>query len=96
MNQGYNNPTRLEMEYMTDLMNFCLAKSTAKMFFTESLFMKFKLELQQLSLNLVAKHYNPARITPDFLIASGIIPQDWKLASKLMVAQNKVQFRFKI
>ena len=65
------------------------------MFFTESLFMKSKLELQQLSLNLVAKHYNPARITPDFLIASGIIPQDWELASKPMVAQNKVQFRFK-
>ena len=57
--------------------------------------MKSKLELQQLSLNLVAKHYNPARITPDFLIASGIIPQDWELASKTVIAQNKVQFRFK-
>lgn len=57
--------------------------------------MESKLELQQLSLSLIAKNYNPARITPDFLIASGIITQDWELASKPIIAQNKVQFRFK-
>lgn len=57
--------------------------------------MESKLELQQLSLSLIAKNYNPARITPDFLAASGIIPHDWQLASKPAVAPNAVQLRFK-
>ncbi|MEL6439097.1 MAG: hypothetical protein AAFQ80_07585 [Cyanobacteria bacterium J06621_8] len=57
--------------------------------------MESKLELQQLSLTLIAKNYNPARITPDFLAASGIIPYSWQLASKPSVAPNMVQLKFK-
>ncbi|MBE9168126.1 hypothetical protein IQ238_11565 [Pleurocapsales cyanobacterium LEGE 06147] len=57
--------------------------------------MESKLELQQLSFSLIANNYNPARITPDFLAASGIIPQDWELASKPVVAPNMVQLKFK-
>ncbi|NJL51874.1 MAG: hypothetical protein HC930_05925 [Hydrococcus sp. SU_1_0] len=57
--------------------------------------MESKLELQQLSLSLIAQNYNPAQITPDFLAASGIIPHDWQLASKPVVASNMVQLRFK-
>ena len=57
--------------------------------------MKSHLELQQLSLTLVANNYNPARITPDFLAASGIIPQDWKLANQPIVSPNRVQLKFK-
>lgn len=57
--------------------------------------MESKLELQQLSLSLIAKNYNPARISPDFLAASGIIPHDWQLAAKPVVAPNAVQLRFK-
>lgn len=57
--------------------------------------MEALLELQQLSLSLIAKNYNPARITPDFLAASGIIPHDWQLAAKPVVAPNAVQLRFK-
>ncbi|MEY2833500.1 MAG: hypothetical protein RLZZ574_2759 [Cyanobacteriota bacterium] len=56
--------------------------------------MESKLELQQLSLSLIASNYNPARITPDFLIASGIIPQEWQLASKPVVADQAVQLKF--
>lgn len=57
--------------------------------------MESKLELQQISLSLIAKNYNPARITPDFLAASGIIPHDWQLAAKPSVTQNTVQLKFK-
>jgi hypothetical protein len=56
--------------------------------------MESKLELQQLSLSLIANNYNPARIAPDFLIASGIIPQEWQLASKPLVTDNVVQLKF--
>lgn len=62
---------------------------------TEVITMESKLELQQLSLSIIANNYNPARITPDFLIASGIIPQDWELATKPVAAPNAVQLRFK-
>ena len=57
--------------------------------------MESKLELQQLSISLIAKNYNPARITPDFLAASGIIPHEWQLAAKPSVTQNAVQLKFK-
>ncbi|MEO1669338.1 MAG: hypothetical protein AAFR77_00915 [Cyanobacteria bacterium J06631_2] len=57
--------------------------------------MESLLELQQLSLSLIAKNYNPARITPDFLAASGIIPHDWQLAAKPIATQNAVQLKFK-
>lgn len=57
--------------------------------------MESKLELQQISLSLIASNYNPARITPDFLIASGIIPQEWELTCQPVVADNTVQLKFK-
>jgi len=56
--------------------------------------MESKLELQQISLSLIASNYNPARITPDFLIASGIIPQEWELTCQPIVAENAVQLKF--
>ena len=52
--------------------------------------MESKLELQQLSLSLIAKNYNPNRITPDFLVASCIIPQDWQLATKSIVTSKSI------
>lgn len=56
--------------------------------------MESKLELQQLSLSLIANNYNPARITPDFLIAGGIIPEDWQLTSQPRVTDNTLQLKF--
>ena len=57
--------------------------------------MESTLELQQLSVSLIAKNYNPARITPEFLAASGIIPHEWQLAAKPLVTKNAVQLKFK-
>ena len=56
--------------------------------------MESLLELQQISLGLIASNYNPARITPDFLIASGIIPQEWELTCQPVVAENQRAYVF--
>lgn len=63
--------------------------------YTELFMMKSQLELQQLSLSIIAPDFNPTQITPNFLVSSGVIPQDWELASKPIAAQNRVQFKFK-
>lgn len=53
------------------------------------------LELQQLSLVVAAKNYNPAKISLDFLTASGIIPCDWQLRKKPYITSGLVQLQFK-
>jgi hypothetical protein len=53
-----------------------------------------KLELQQLSIVVAAKNYNPARISLDFLTVSGIIPSDWQLRKKPYITSELVQLQF--
>jgi hypothetical protein len=56
--------------------------------------MKSNLEVQELTIIIVAKKYNPTILTADFLKYSGIIPGDWELGQTPILTNNTAQVVF--
>ena len=50
--------------------------------------------IQDLSIVLAIRNYNPTLLTPDFLIGSGVVPGDWELARQPAVSPRASQVAF--
>jgi hypothetical protein len=53
-----------------------------------------KLEFHELAITIAANNYSPAFLNLDFLVASDLIPPEWKLAQQPIVDGNKAQLSF--
>lgn len=50
--------------------------------------------IQDLSIVLAIRNYNPTLLTPDFLIGSGVVPGDWELSRQPSVNTRASQIAF--
>lgn len=57
--------------------------------------MNTQLQLQELSISLAVKKFQPSALNPDFLKYSNIIPNDWELARPPVYEKQLVQIVFK-
>lgn len=53
-----------------------------------------QIDIQELSIVIVAKGANPTLLNPDFFVFSGIVPKDWQLARNPVVSQRVIQLVF--
>lgn len=56
--------------------------------------MQHNLDIQDLSIILIIKSFNPNLLTPDFLQGSGVVPIDWVLAQPPILNRGKAQVSF--
>ncbi len=52
------------------------------------------LDIQELAIVVAVKNHNPAILTVDFLMGSGVVPADWELARPAVLSNNAAQVMF--